>query len=91
MLSNEKINYQIKFESKNEKPKNLHFRMEGKDRKYKKLEDMEEELRGEVEKNKKIKIHWQWEYERNEIQDLEDTKDGEKIKQYNFMIYTIGQ
>lgn len=89
--SKEKINYQIKFESKNEKPKNLKFKMDGKDRKYQTLEEMEEELKGEVKENKNIKIYWEWEYETNEMQNLQDTKDGEKIRQYNFMIYTIGQ
>lgn len=65
--------------------------MDGKDRKYQTLEEMEEELKGEVKENKNIKIYWEWEYETNEMQNLQDTKDGEKIRQYNFMIYTIGQ
>ena len=85
------MNYQVKFESKNEKPENLYFQIDGKDRKYSKLEDMEVELKGEMKENKRIMIHWKWEYEKNEIQDLQDTKDGEKIKQYYFSIYAIGE
>lgn len=89
--TNEKISYQIKFESKNSKPENLSFHIEGKDRKYKNLEDMEQDLQGEISENKSIVIYWEWEYEQNEIQDLQDTKDGETIQQYNFTIYAIGQ
>lgn len=89
--SNTKKNYQIKFESKNNKPENLNFQIEGKDRKYKRLEDMEQELKGELNENKRIMIHWKWEYEKDSTQDLQDTKDGKIIKQYNFTIYVIGQ
>lgn len=89
--TNEKINYQIKFESKNKKPKNLIFQIEGNDRKYKCLEDMEPELKGEIRETKKIIIHWKWEYERNTIENLQDTKDGENIKQYCFTICGIGK
>ncbi len=89
--TNEKINYEIKFESKNEKPKNLNFQIEGQDREYKSLEDMENNLMGEISKNKKIIINWKWDYERNNTQDLQDTKDGENIKNYQFTIYAIGK
>lgn len=91
LQANQKIKYQIKFKSENEKPENLSFQIEGKDRKYTRLEEMEQELKGEVTKKKSIVIHWQWEYEKDKIQDLQDTKDGEKIKQYNFKIYAIGE
>lgn len=89
--SKENTYYQIKFESKSKKPENLTFKIEGKDRKYYTLEEMEQELKGEVKGNKRIVIHWEWEYEANEIQNWQDTKDGETIKQYNFTIYAIGQ
>ncbi|MCI8759969.1 MAG: hypothetical protein HFJ34_02415 [Clostridia bacterium] len=91
LQSNTKMNYQIKFKSTNEKPKNLNFRIKGKDRKYNQLEDMEQELQGEITKNKKITIEWKWDYEENDIQNFQDTEDGQKIKQYNFTIYTIGE
>ena len=89
--TNEKISYEIKFKSKNDKPQNLVFEIEGKDRKYKKLEDMEKELKGEITENKRIIINWQWEYEKNKTEDKQDTKDGEKLTKYNFTIYAIGK
>ena len=91
LQTNQKINYQIKFKSQNDKPQNLNFQIEGKDRKYTKLEDMEEELKGEMTNNKRIIIHWRWEYQTNKIEDIQDTKDGQKIKQYNFTISAIGE
>ncbi len=91
LKANQEIKYQIKFESKNEKPKNLNFRMEGKDRKYQNLEDMEQDLQGTIKNNKKITIHWLWEYETNQDQNIQDTQDGEKLQQYYFTIYAIGQ
>lgn len=91
LQANQKMNYQIKFKSENDKPENLSFQIEGKDRKYTKLEDMEQELKGEVTKSKRIIIHWKWEYEKDKTQDLQDTKDGENIRQYNFKIYAMGE
>ncbi len=88
--TNEKINYQIKFESQTPKPQNLEFQIQGKNRKYRKLEDMQTELKGEINENKRIKIHWEWQYEKDEIQDKQDTYDGKNIKQYNFTILAIG-
>ena len=91
LQSNKKINYRIYFRSTNEKPENLYFQLEGKDRKYTRLENMEQELKGELIKDKKIKIHWKWEYEKNHKQNLQDTKDGQLIGQYHFTIYAIGE
>ena len=88
--TNEKVNYQIKFKSKNEKPKNLNFQLDGKDRKYQTLEEMEKELKGELKESKTINISWKWEYEISQNQDIQDTRDGEKLKQYQFEIYVIG-
>lgn len=49
-------------------------------------------LNGTLTKNKekKITILWKWEYENGKTQDIQDTEDGTKIKNYNFTIYTIG-
>lgn len=91
LQTNQKINYQIKFKSQNEKPQNLNFQIEGKDRKYAKLEDMEEELKGEMTNHKRIIIHWRWQYEASKIEDIQDTKDAQKIKQYNFTICARGE
>lgn len=90
-MTNEKIKYEIKFESKNQKPENLVFKIEGKDKKYKELKDMENDLKGEIEEDKVIKIIWEWEYESTGIQDKQDTKDGVDIKFYNFLIYAYGE
>ena len=87
--TNQKVKYQVKFESKNDKPQNLIFEIEGKDRKYNSLEDMEQDLQGEIEKDKKITINWKWQYEENAEQNIQDTKDGEKLLVYNFTIYTV--
>lgn len=91
MQAKQKTNYKITFHSKNEKPENLKFQIEGKDKKYLRLEDLEQELKGEIYENKRIKINWKWEYEENETQNLQDTKDGQTINQYNFTIYAIGE
>ena len=61
LVANQKMNYQIRFEDKNSKPQNLIFEIEGKDRKYKNLKDMEVDLQGKVRENKRIIINWQWE------------------------------
>lgn len=68
----------------------MNFQIEGKDRKYAKLEDLEKELKGGFIGTKKIIIHWRWEYETEKAHDIQDTKDGENIKKYNFSIYAIG-
>ena len=88
--TNQKINYQIKFRSKNEKPQNLNFQIEGEDRKYNSLEELEQTLKGEIEENKIININWKWEYEIGKNENKQDTEDGKKLKQYQFEIYAIG-
>ncbi len=89
--TNEKIYYQIKFESKTDKPQNLKFQMNGEGREYEKLEDMQSQLQGEINENKRIIINWEWKYEENETKDKQDTKDGQTIGKYNFTIYAIGK
>ena len=48
-------------------------------------------FRIEVMENKRNTIHWEWEYQKDNTQDRQDTKDGERIKQYHFIIYAIGE
>lgn len=88
--SNEDINYEILFNSLNEKPKNLIF--EYKNIKYQKLEDLQKGLIGKIAKKETIDINisWEWEYKISSKEDIQDTKDGEKLKNYNFTIETIG-
>ena len=52
---------------------------------------MREGFAGEITENKSIVINWQWEYEKNETQNIQDTKDGEKLTKYNFTIFAIGK
>lgn len=88
--SNEDINYEILFNSLNEKPKNLIF--EYKNIKYQKLEDLQKDLIGKIAKKETVDINisWEWEYKISSKEDIQDTKDGEKLKNYNFTIETIG-
>ena len=88
--SNEDINYEILFNSLNEKPKNLIFKY--KNIKYQKLEDLQKDLKGKIAKKETIDINisWEWEYKISSKEDIQDTKDGEKLKNYNFTIETIG-
>lgn len=91
LKAKETSNYQLYFESKNEKPKNLNFQV--KDcKKDEKLENIVLPLYGKLEKNerKSITIQWKWNYE-NGIEDVQDTKDAQKIRQYEFRIYVIGE
>ena len=88
--SNEDINYEILFNSLNEKRKNLIF--EYKNIKYQKLEDLQKDLIGKIAKKETVDINisWEWEYKISSKEDIQDTKDGEKLKNYNFTIETIG-
>ncbi len=91
LQSNKKVNYRIQFKSTNEKPRNLYFQIKGNEKKYKDLEEIEKDLQGELFGNKRITIHWEWEYERNQEENLQDTKDGQTIVAYKFTIYAIGE
>ena len=89
------INYKIKFESKNEKPKYLVFYKENLDKKYRNIEDLQNELDGYInaKEEKKVKINWEWQYETKEyniLQDAQDTNDAQNIRSYSFDIYVIG-
>ena len=93
LKSNKNSKYNVRFVSKNTKPKNLKFYKENDKKSYNSLEELENELVGSLEpyKDKIIKINWKWEYSMNNIKDLEDTKDGQFIRKYNFNIYVIGK
>lgn len=93
LYGQENLNYQIIFQSKNEKPKNLVFNEKGRDSYYETLEALGETLKGNIEKGemKEITIEWQWQYEKNENGDIQDTKDGNELKEYNFLIIARGE
>ncbi len=93
LQANKDINYQIEFISQNIKPQNLTFSIKGKNQKYQRIEELAEELQGNVNKNerKKIIIQWIWNYETDIGQDIQDTKDGTTLKDYRFHINAIGR
>ena len=90
LYGQENLQYEITFRSKNQKPKNLVFKENGKE--YETLEQLGEDLNGNIKEDeiKNIVIEWEWKYETNEKQDLQDTKDGKEIREYNFEIIAKG-
>ena len=93
LYGQENLNYQIIFQSKNQKPKNLVFKEKGRDNYYETLEALGETLTGNIEKGemKEVTIEWQWQYETNENGDMQDTKDGNELKEYSFLIIARGE
>lgn len=98
LSSNQKLNYKIEFYSVNEKPRNLKFKA-FKDGTLKgeayTLEELSNKLSGNINKNQRINItiNWYWDFENKtnqEFSDIQDTKDAENIKTYEFNICTIG-
>lgn len=87
--SSKNTDYQICFFSHGNKPQNLIFVLE--DEEYRKLKNMEDNLKGKLSKGeiKNIKVQWSWEYETNFNNDIQDTKDGKLIKDYSFDISII--
>ena len=91
LISNRDINYKIIFENLNEKPQNLVFSIKGSDREDNNLNELQQELIGNLEKNKvkRIDVNWRWKYENNLADNLQDTKDGTSLDMYKFNIYTV--
>ena len=90
--TNKNMNYQIKFESKNEKPSNLQFYTTKESKKYATLEELGETLTGVISENqeKTISIYWEWEYETSKEQNKQDTLESKRIREYHFLIYVQG-
>ena len=90
--ANQNMNYQIQFESKNEKPSNLFFYSTEEKKTYHTLEELGEDLTGKILQNeeKTIPIYWEWKYETDEEQDAQDTLEARKIREYHFLIYVQG-
>lgn len=88
----ENINYEITFESQNSKPVNLQFYILENNKKYNTLEELDDILKGNILENeeKKITIYWEWDYETNKQNNMQDTIDAKKIREYNFLIYVKG-
>ena len=79
LTSNEDMNYKMEIVDKNESPKNFKFEIS--------------EKQGKIEKNviKKVEINWEWPYELSSKENVQDTKDGKNINEYEFEICTIGK
>lgn len=90
--SNQKMNYQIKFESKNQKPSNLQFYALKDGKRYATLEELGNELTSTILENEEkiIPVYWKWEYEKDKEQDKQDTLEAKKIREYHFLIYVQG-
>lgn len=78
LSSNKDLKYEIQILDKNLKPKNFNFNIK---------QSKGSILLGEI---KNIPIEWEWIYESDENQDIQDTKDGENLRKYEFQICTIG-
>lgn len=97
--SNQNLKYKIEFYSMNDKPKNLNFKAFNNDRllgEANTLEELSKDLSGFIKKNEKINItiYWYWNFENEdnkENTDIQDTKDSENIKKYQFNISTLGE
>lgn len=95
--SNQNLKYKIEINSMNEKPYNLKFEALKNGEllvKTNTLEELSEKLTGYINKDEKIDftINWYWNYEGDtEISDIQDTKDAENIKRYQFNLYTLGE
>ena len=90
--SNQNMNYQIAFESKNEKPTHLQFYTLGDGKKYATLEELGKHLMGKILENEEkiVPIYWEWGYEINTEQNIQDTLDAKKMREYDFLIYVQG-
>lgn len=97
--SNQSLKYKIEFNSINEKPQNLNFKALKNGEilgEVNTLEELSEKLTGYINQNEKINItiNWYWDFESQqdqEITDIQDTKDSENIKRYQFNVCALGE
>ena len=97
--SNQNLKYKIEFNSINKKPSNLNFRALKNGEilgEANTLEELSEKLTGYINKDEKIDItiNWYWNFENEQGQeytDIQDTKDSENIKRYQFGVYALGE
>lgn len=97
--SNQNLKYKIEFNSVNEKPHNLNFKASKSGKvlgESNTLEELSEKLAGYINQNEKIDItiSWYWNFENEqdlENTDIQDTKDSENIKKYQFNVYAVGE
>lgn len=88
------MKYSVDFEDvTKEKPSNLLFKVKGTNKEYSTLQELEKYLNGTIENEslKEYVIEWRWPYEINDEQDIIDTNDGTKFKNYKFRIHVYGE
>lgn len=86
------MNYKIEFQDiLNQKPQNMVFKIRGKNEEYHNLQDLQNELKGRIDKNsiRQIIIDWFWPYESGN--DEKDTNDGINLALYKFNILVTGE
>ena len=94
--ANKNSKYKVVFNSINKKPQNLKFKANINNKEIGKantLEELQKYLIGYIRKDEKIdiRVNWYWEFEDNEENDKQDTKDAQYIKKYQFDINAIGE
>lgn len=93
------IDYCVKFENENNKPKNMEFSYG--DLTVKSIKELEDVLKGNIsadtqDKVKTLTINWQWKYETGstkeeiETNDAKDTQDAKLLSQFQFDIIVVG-
>ncbi len=94
------MRYKIKFQDiTDEKPLNMIFCMEGFNKEYSTLQELQSDLEGILKKKSKktIVINWKWKYETGQDElavmknDLIDTEEGKKLQSYKFKIIVVGE
>lgn len=92
------IDYELIFDSINEKPVNLKFITikENKVIEASSLEELSKYLTGSILENEQIeiKVKWYWNFENVENEsntDFQDTTDAQKIRQYQFKVYAVAK
>lgn len=70
-----------------QKPQNLEFSLNNIT--YYSLEEMQKEINNILSEKDEVTINWEWKYDIDEQNDIEDTKDGEIAKEYVFRMDTI--
>lgn len=94
------MRYNIKFQDvTDEKPMNMTFSINGFNKQYSTLQELQSDLVGIIKKKSKktITINWNWNYESGQDEstiiqnDLIDTEEGKKLESYKFKIIVVGE
>ncbi len=91
--TNKNTKYNVTFQNKKPKPKNLMFECTDTKVQYDNIEKFNKQLTGLINKGeqKVINIHWFWNFENTTKGDKQDTIDSQNIKEYQFEVYVNGE